>query len=131
MPPSPPPWKRSWPQKFRDAFRGVREGVQSQSSFTVHFAMAVAVVVAAAVMRMGRIEWCLLLICTTIVLTAEMFNSSLESMARAITGESNPHLGDALDIGSAAVLVAAVGAICVGLVVFVHRAGELLHWWGG
>jgi diacylglycerol kinase len=127
--PEPLPSKRSWPRKFRDAFRGVREGVQSQSSFIVHFAMAIAVVVVAAVMGLARVEWCILLTCITLVLTAEMFNSALESMARAITGESNPHLGNALDIGSAAVLVAAVGASSVGLVVFVHRLGELAGWW--
>jgi diacylglycerol kinase len=78
---------------------------------------------------MGRLDWCILLLCITVVLTAEMFNSALESMARAITGESNPYVGRALDIGSAAVLTAAAGAVAIGLLVFVHRLGERLGWW--
>ena len=60
---------------------------------------------------MSLVEWCLLLLCIAGVLTAEMFNSALESMAKAITGESDPHLGNSLDIGSAAVLVASIGAV--------------------
>ena len=54
---------------------------------------------------------------------------ALESMARAITGEENPHIRDVLDIASGAVLTAAFGAIAVGLVLFGHRSGQVLGWW--
>lgn len=121
--------ERSWARKFRDAFRGVKEGVHGQSSFFVHFFIAAAVVVAGVVLRVDLVEWCVLLLCIAGVLTAEMFNSTLESMAKAITGESDPHLGNSLDIGSAAVLVASIGAAVVGTLVFAHRLGILLGWW--
>ena len=122
--------ERSWVQKFRDAFRGVKAGVRGQSSFFVHFFIAALVVAAGAVLRVILIEWCLLLLCIAGVLTAEMFNSALESMAKAITGESDPHLGNSLDIGSAAVLLASVGAAVVGTIIFANRLGILLGWWG-
>jgi diacylglycerol kinase len=118
--------ERSWAKKFRDAFRGVREGVRGQSSFFVHFFMATAVVVAGAVMRVEVTEWCILLLCVTIVLTAEMFNSAIESMAKAITAEIHPYLKNSLDIGSGAVLVAAIGASLVGSLVFINHLGKTL-----
>ena len=121
--------KRPWREKFRDAFCGVREGVRGQNSFRVHFVMAAAVIVAAAAMRVGPGEWCILLLCVTAALAAEMFNSALERMARAITDEHDPHVGTALDIGSAAVLVASLGSVIVGTIVFLHRLGELAGWW--
>ncbi len=121
--------KRSWIRKFCDAFRGVKEGVRGQSSFFVHFFVAIAVVAAAAVLRVDRYEWCLLVLCIAGVVTAEMFNSALESMAKAVTGQSDPHLGNSLDIGSAAVLVASVGASIVGAIIFGNRLGILLGWW--
>jgi diacylglycerol kinase len=129
MPDDPLSPERSWARKFRDAFRGVKEGVRGQSSFFVHFFIAAAVVVAGVVLGMDCVEWCVLLLCIAGVLTAEMFNSALESMAKAITGESDPHLGNSLDIGSAAVLVASIGAAIVGTVVFAHRLLVLLGWW--
>ena len=122
--------ERSWVRKFRDAFRGVKAGVRGQSSFFVHFFIAALVVSAGAVLRVILIEWCLLLLCIAGVLTAEMFNSALESMAKAITGESDPHLGNSLDIGSAAVLLASVGAAVVGTIIFANRLGMLLGWCG-
>jgi diacylglycerol kinase len=121
--------QRSWIRKFRDAFRGLNAGVRGQNSFYVHFPMCAAVVVAGAAMRADLVEWCILILCMTVVLTAEMFNSALESMAKAITGETDPHLGNSLDIGSAAVLVASLGASLVGCILFAHRLGMMLSWW--
>ena len=127
---SRPAGQRSWPEKFRDAFHGLKQGVRGQSSFYVHFFLSTLVLVAAAVMRIDTVaEWCLLILCITVVLTAEMFNSALESMARAITKEIDPHIGAALDIGSAAVLVASAGALIVGAIVFTNRLGILIGWW--
>lgn len=128
--PSPAPLPdRFWNRKFRDAIRGVKEGVRGQSSFFVHFFMCAAVVAAGAVMRVSLLEWCILILCMTVVLTAEMFNSALESMAKAITGDPDPHLGNSLDIGSAAVLLASVGAALVGSLLLLNRLGTLLQWW--
>ena len=110
MPETSPSPERSWFRKFRDAFRGVKEGVRGQSSFFVHFFVAAAVVAAGVVLHVDLLEWCLLVLCIAGVITAEMFNSALESMAKAITGQRDPQLGNSLDIGSAAVLVASVGA---------------------
>jgi diacylglycerol kinase len=124
----PPTPVRSWAEKFRDSFRGLKAGIRSQSSFFVHFFFTAVVLTAAAILKVHRNQWCVLILCITIVLTAEMFNSALESMARAITGESNPHLGNALDIAAAAVLVASVGATIVGVIVFAHQMAMMLGW---
>lgn len=128
MPDDLPSPERSWPDKFRDAFRGVKEGVRGQSSFFVHFFAAAVVLAAGVVLGINQVEWCLLVLCITAVLTTEMLNSALESMAKAITGESDPHLGNSLDIGSAAVLMASIGAATVGAVIFGRRVAELLGW---
>ncbi len=120
---------RSWAQKFRDAFHGVRIGMYRQSSFRVHFVFTAAVLVCGTLFQVSLIEWSVLLLCITIVLAAEMFNSALESMGKAITDEHHFHLGNALDIGSAAVLIAATGAALVGTLLFVNRLGLALGWW--
>jgi diacylglycerol kinase len=117
---------RSWSEKFRCAFRGVNLGVRGQSSFFVHFFMTMAVIAAGWVLKVDKPEWYILTLCIIGVLTTEMFNSALEAMGRAITHEYNPHLGAALDIGSAAVLVASIGAALVGSLIFYSRIIHLL-----
>ena len=124
-----PPINRGWIKKFADAFRGMALGVRGQSSFYVHFVMTATVIAVAAIVRVTWIEWCLLAMCITLVLTAEMFNSALEYLARAVDRQHNPDLGAALDIGSAAVLVASLGAVVIGVMIIGLRLGAMLEWW--
>ena len=121
-----PTRKRTWADKFRDAIRGVRCGVSGQSSFLVHGVATVLVLVAGTVLRVSQTEWCLLTLCITIVLTAEMFNSALELLAEAVDKEQNSVLGTALDVASGAVLVTVIGAVIVGVLVFVPHLWPLL-----
>jgi len=124
---SVPRGQRSWLEKFRDAFRGVPLGVWGQNSFYAHFVVAAFVIATAVVLRVSTIEWCVLVLCITVVLTAEMFNTALEHISREVTGEFSQRIRDALDIGSAAVLMAAVGSVVVGTIVFLPRMLQLLY----
>ncbi|MCL4201091.1 MAG: diacylglycerol kinase [Pirellulaceae bacterium] len=117
---------RGWRQKFRDAFRGVWFGVHDQSSFCVHFTAALLVIVAAAALQLDRTQWCLLILAISTVLVAEMFNTALEHLAKAVDRSHNPHIANALDIGSAAVLLAAVAATIAGALILGLRLLELL-----
>ncbi|NQU23523.1 MAG: diacylglycerol kinase family protein, partial [Candidatus Nealsonbacteria bacterium] len=56
-----------------------------------------------------------------VVFCAEMFNSALESLAKAITDQFDPHVRTALNVGSAAVLVASIGAAIVGAIIFLNQ----------
>lgn len=114
---SPSVKPRPWLEKFRDAFRGVGIGARSQNSFQVHLVCAVVVIGMAALARLAAWQWCILLLCVMMVLVAEMFNTSLEVMAKAIDVEYHPQLRDALDLASGAVLLAALGAVLVGSIV--------------
>ena len=120
------PPRRSWFRKFADAFRGLAQGVLGQSSFLVHIPCAIAVVACGAWLRVSVSEWCLLVLCITLVLSAELFNSALEHLAKAIDPQENEHLAIALNIASSAVLVAALGAVAIGAMVFVPRVMTLV-----
>ncbi len=117
----------SWRRKFRDAFRGMSRAFRDERSFHVHLFFAVAVIAAAIVCRVSNAEWCILVLCITVVFAAEMFNTALEHLAKSIDRSENQHIGTALDISSAAVLVAAIGAVVVGCIVFVVRVMACWH----
>jgi len=125
----PFPPKRSWPKKFFDAFLGIELGVRGQSSFRVHCIAAAIVLGLAYFFGVELFEWCLLVLAITAVMAAEMFNSALEWMARAIDVNENPQLAGALDIASAAVLLSALGATAVGVIIFLKHLGLMLSWW--
>ena len=123
--------RHSWTSKVGWALRGVGRAIRTQSNFAIHMATAAAVVVAAIVLRATLAEWSILVVCIAIVLAAEMFNTALEHLARAITQEHNEDIRNALDTSAGAVLVAATGAAITGGVIFVHRFGLWMNWWGG
>ncbi|MEM8946192.1 MAG: diacylglycerol kinase [Planctomycetota bacterium] len=105
-----------WRRKFACAFRGLVIGVRGESSFYVHTFATLAVLIVAAWLRLPSSDWLLLTLCTATVWSAELFNSALERLAKAITTDEHPDIRDALDLASGAVLAVAIGAAIVGLV---------------
>ena len=110
--------QQSWPQKFTVATRGLRIAISTETSFYVHLTATVAVLLAGWSLDISKLEWCLLALCIGIVLSAELMNTALERLAQAITKEDNPHIRDALDIASSAVLIAALTASILGVMIF-------------
>lgn len=118
--------RRSWKSKFRDAFRGLKLGVRGHSSFFVHFFFAVLVLAAGVVLRCRALEWCLLFGCIGMVLTAELFNSAIETIYRGMDEETKACIRPCLDIAAGAVLLASIAAAIIGIIVFVGRLIDLL-----
>jgi diacylglycerol kinase len=123
-PPAPRP-PRSWRTKFQAAFRGLKLGVRGHSSFFVHFFFAALVVAAAIVLQCDVIQWCLLLGCIGAVLTAELFNSAIETLFRGLDEETQARAWPCLDIAAGAVLLASLVAAVIGSLVFLQQLANL------
>ncbi len=108
---------QSWAATFRCAFRGLVVGVVGQWTFYIHFLAAAAVASLATWLQVDAARWAVLLLTMMAVLTAEYLNSAIEILAKAVTRDENPHVRDALDVASGAVLCACLGAVAVGLVI--------------
>lgn len=118
--------RRSWRAKFGEAFRGVKLGVRGHSSFFVHFFFAALVLAAAVVLRCELWQWCLLLGSIGMVLTAELFNSALETLFHGLDAATKGRLQGCLDIAAGAVLVASITAAVIGTLVFLSRLLAIL-----
>lgn len=110
---------------FRHAGRGLGWAVSSQANLRVHLVAAAVVLVAAIVLRFSAIEFVALLLCFAIVITAELFNTTLEALIDYAWPEHHPMIGRAKDVAAAAVLVSATGTAIVGVLLFGHH---LFHW---
>lgn len=109
---------------FRHAGRGFAWAVSSQANLRVHLVAAVAVMVAALLLRFSAIEFVAVVLSMAIVIAAELFNTTLEVLIDYAWPEHHPMIGRAKDVAAAAVLVAAVGAAIVGVLLF---GRHLLH----
>ncbi|MCL2743416.1 MAG: diacylglycerol kinase [Planctomycetaceae bacterium] len=120
------PKRKTWKQKFADSFSGFGEAVCGQSSFYVHLPMAAAVIIAALLLgNFDTVRWSILFLCIAAVITAEMFNTSIELLARAAATSYNPHIRRALNVASAAVLVMSAGAAAVGIILFAEAVWKV------
>jgi diacylglycerol kinase (ATP) len=106
---------------FRCAGAGVWFLVKTQPNAQIHLAATVLAVGAGCFFRIDRLEWCFLAFAITAVWVAEALNTVLELFLDAVHPEHNPLIGRAKDVAAGAVLLAAVGAVVVGLLVFAPR----------
>jgi diacylglycerol kinase (ATP) len=108
-------------QSFNFAIEGIIHVLRTQRNMRIHFAIAVAVLVAALAVGVRRLELVALLLAISFVLIAEMLNTALEAGIDVATTSFDPLAKLAKDIAAGAVLIATVNAVAVGYLVFVER----------
>ncbi len=105
-------------RSFRHAFSGLRFVLRSQHNAWLHAVATVLACGLAAALHLEAIEWTVLTVAVTIVWVAEAFNTGLEVLADAITEDRHPAVKVAKDVAAGAVLLAAIGAVSVGCILF-------------
>jgi diacylglycerol kinase (ATP) len=124
---SPPPTPGRAPtliDSFNYAFEGIIHVLRTQRNLRIHFAIAIAVIAAAAAFGVDRIELITLLLAIAFVLVAEMVNSAIEGAIDVSTTSFDPNAKLAKDIAAGAVLISTVTALAVGYLIFAHAAAH-------
>jgi len=108
-------------RSFRYAFAGLWTLLKTQHNAWIH---AVATVIAIGVgiaLRLSPLEWCMIILAIVGVWVAEAFNTAFEFLADIAHPQYHPLVKKAKDIAAAAVLLASLGALVIGVIVFAHR----------
>lgn len=103
---------------FACAMKGAVILIRSQPHARIHLAATGAVFALGVGFNLQRLEWCLVIIAIMMVWVAEGINTALEAIADAVHPDHHPLIGRAKDVAAAAVLIAAVGALLIGLLIF-------------
>lgn len=102
---------------FGYAFSGLKYLFQTQQAVKVHIIANVLVFWLAFWINLERSEWVIILLTVTLVWTTEILNTAVEVVVDLVTKEFHPLAKLAKDLGAAAVMVVASGAILVGVLV--------------
>ena len=100
------------------AMRGLFVAVKGERNFRMQLCAFVAVVVVGFLLHLTALEWVAVLVCSAMVLGAELFNTAIETVVDLVSPDFNELAGKAKDISAAAVWVIALFAAVVGIVVF-------------
>ncbi len=87
----------------------------------MHAAAAIVVVVLGFVYTISEAEWGLIILSMFAVLAAEGFNTALEIDIDLTSPNYHPYAKDTKDVAAGAVLLTVIGAVIVGLIIFLPK----------
>jgi diacylglycerol kinase len=102
---------------FRYAFHGWHYALRTQKNIWIHTTVATVVLILGLWLGLPARDWAVLILTTAMVFAAEFMNTSIEAVVDLASPEIHPLAKIGKDVGAAAVLVAALAAILVGLLI--------------
>lgn len=119
-------WLASVLRSFGPALAGLIWALKTQRNLQVHGLATVLVGGFGLWLNLAAWEWCVVLLAVGLVLAAELLNTAIEVLADRVSKEREEPIRLAKDAAAAAVLVAALAALGVGLVVFLPKLWRLV-----
>lgn len=105
-------------KSFRYAINGIRTSLWQEHNFRIHLVAAFLVIALGFYFQVTSSEWLWLITAISLVLITEMINTALEHLVNLVEPNQNPKAGKVKDIAAGAVLIAAIGAIAIGIIIF-------------
>ena len=102
---------------FQHAFRGWWFVLRTQRNAWIHAVVTTLVVLLAFWLRLPLRDWAVLLLTIALVWTAEFINTALEAVVDLASPQQHPLAKVGKDVGAAAVLIAALTSILLGLLI--------------
>ncbi len=109
---------RSRGRAFRYAFAGWWYVIRTQRNAWIHAVVSIAVMALSLWLRITRRDWAIIILTIAMVWIAEFLNTALEAVVDLASNHEHHELARVgKDVGAAAVLIAALAAVVVGLLV--------------
>ena len=102
---------------FGHAFHGWWYVIRTQRNAWIHAVITILVLLVAWWLRLPLRDWAVLFLTIAMVWTAEFINTALEAVVDLASPQRHPLAKVGKDVGAAAVLIAALAAILVGLLI--------------
>ncbi len=102
---------------FRHAFNGWWYALRTQRNAWIHAVIATLVFMVSAWLQISRQEWAIIILTVTMVFAAEFINTAIEAVVDLASPEKHPLAKIGKDVGAAAVLIAALAAVLIGLLI--------------
>ncbi len=104
-------------KSFQYAFEGWWYVLATQPNARIHAAVSVAVILLGIWLWIPARDWAILLLTFMVVWMGEFVNTALEAVVDMTMPDPHPLAKVAKDVSAAAVLIAAAGAVLIGLLI--------------
>jgi diacylglycerol kinase len=112
---------------FRHAFSGLGFVLRTQPNAWIHALATIVVIAAGLWLGIEKQDWLVLILTIAMVWMAECFNTALEQTVDLASPNIHPLARRAKDVAAAAVLVAAILSLIIGLIIFLPLLLNRIH----
>ena len=99
------------------AFRGWGYVMRTQHNALIHAVAATLVFLVSLWLRLPTRDWAVLILTIAMVFAAEFINTAIEAVVDLASPRQHPLAKVGKDVGAAAVLIAALSAVLIGLLI--------------
>ncbi len=110
---------KSRQKSFAYAFQGIFHLLKNEPNAALHSLATVIVITTGFFFDLSRVEWGLVVLAIALVWTAEALNTALEYLADTVSSNYHEGIGRAKDCAAGGVLLSSLGAMGIGLLVFI------------
>lgn len=108
-------------KSFYFAFQGLKLFFKTQHNAWIHAVSALIVIVLGFLLKINSAEWCWLIVAISMVFITEMLNTAIEFLCDFVSPEIHPQIKKIKDVSAAAVLIAALAAVAIGMIIFLPK----------
>ena len=108
-------------QALRFALTGITTFFGSETNGQIQLGVTATAVILGWILQIDAMEWLVVVLCIIVVLTLEMINTAIEKLCDVVHPGYHPQIKIVKDIAAGAVLLAAVGSVTAGGIIFLPK----------
>lgn len=108
---------RSRAMSFRYAFAGWWHVIRTQRNAWIHAVITLLVIAVSFWLQLAPLEWATIFVAIALVWTAEFLNTAMEALVDLASPNRHQLARICKDVGAAAVLIAALSSVLIGLLI--------------
>lgn len=116
-----PDKERTFIESANSAILGIIMSFRTERNLRIHFLVAIFVLLISLRLGISRVELIVVILAITFVFLAEMLNTTVEILTNAFVDQEHPEAKLAKDIAAGSVLIATIGAVASGYLIFFDK----------
>ena len=103
------------------AINGIKTVFKEEQNFKTEAFLGVVALLLGLILSITKIEMVIVIFCIIIVLTGEIVNTAIEDLCNKVEPHHDKTIGKIKDIMAGFVLIASIGSIVIGLIIFLPK----------
>lgn len=117
--------KRSLLTSCKHALAGFKEAYTKEKNIRIQLFFGLVAIILGIGFRITYLEWAILLLVISLVISSELFNTALERTLDLVDSNPNGTIKIAKDVAAGAVIFTATMALIIGILIFLPKIFHL------